>query len=105
MRRLQRYRETGDGIPHEQVAAWLASIGTDNEFPSRKSPSLKPHILMFEVLKLDYIKIIKIQQNPCIAVVRLDGNPKQYLHAGYWLPIMLLLLAGKYHHIESTLYH
>ncbi|MHC5595631.1 MAG: hypothetical protein ACYTXC_06635 [Nostoc sp.] len=33
MRRLQRYRETGDGIPHEQVAAWLASIGTDNESP------------------------------------------------------------------------
>ncbi len=33
MRRLQRYRETGDGITHEQVAAWLASIGTDNEFP------------------------------------------------------------------------
>ncbi len=31
MRRLQRYRETGYGISHEQVAAWLASVGTDNE--------------------------------------------------------------------------
>ena len=33
LRRLQQYRETGYGIPHEQVAAWLVSIGTDNEFP------------------------------------------------------------------------
>ncbi len=24
--RLQRYRETGYGIPHEQVAAWLDSV-------------------------------------------------------------------------------
>lgn len=33
MLRLQRYRETGYGIPHEQVAAWLASVGIDNELP------------------------------------------------------------------------
>ncbi|RUS96664.1 hypothetical protein DSM106972_086870 [Dulcicalothrix desertica PCC 7102] len=33
MGRLQRYRETGYGIPHEQVAAWLDSVGTDRELP------------------------------------------------------------------------
>jgi hypothetical protein len=27
LQRLQHYRETGHGIPHEQVAAWLSSIG------------------------------------------------------------------------------
>ncbi len=31
--RLQRYRETGYGIPHEQVAAWLESVGTNRELP------------------------------------------------------------------------
>ncbi len=31
--RLQTYRETGHGIPHTQVAAWLSSIGTDDELP------------------------------------------------------------------------
>lgn len=36
MRRLQRYRETGHGIRHEEVAAWLASIGTDSERPCPK---------------------------------------------------------------------
>ena len=30
LRRLQQYRETGYGIPHEHVAAWLSSIGTDH---------------------------------------------------------------------------
>lgn len=33
MRRLQRYRETGYGIPHEQVAVWLDSVGTNRELP------------------------------------------------------------------------
>ncbi|HBB34130.1 MAG TPA: hypothetical protein DDZ80_10455 [Cyanobacteria bacterium UBA8803] len=33
LQRLQRYRETKHGIPHEQVAAWLSSIGTDDELP------------------------------------------------------------------------
>jgi hypothetical protein len=33
LQRLQNYRETGHGIPHEQVSEWLASIGTDNEQP------------------------------------------------------------------------
>ncbi len=32
-KRLQCYRETGYGIPHEEVAAWLSSIGTDDELP------------------------------------------------------------------------
>ncbi|MBW4464719.1 MAG: hypothetical protein KME07_04675 [Pegethrix bostrychoides GSE-TBD4-15B] len=27
MQRLQRYQETGESIPHDQVAAWLSSIG------------------------------------------------------------------------------
>jgi putative addiction module CopG family antidote len=31
--RLQAYRETGQGIAHAQVAAWLSSIGTDDELP------------------------------------------------------------------------
>lgn len=31
--RLQQYRDTGHGIPHEQVAVWLSSIGTDDELP------------------------------------------------------------------------
>ncbi len=31
MRRLQRYRETGYSISHEQVAAWLNSAGTDRD--------------------------------------------------------------------------
>ena len=31
LQRLQNYRETGHGIPHDQVAEWLSSIGTDNE--------------------------------------------------------------------------
>jgi hypothetical protein len=33
LQRLQRYRETGHGIPHEQVSEWLSSIGTDREQP------------------------------------------------------------------------
>ncbi|BCL34372.1 hypothetical protein [Nostoc sp. MS1] len=33
MRRLQRYKETGYGISHDEVAAWLASVGTDHEPP------------------------------------------------------------------------
>ena len=28
--------EAGKGIPHEQVAAWLDSWGTDNELPAPK---------------------------------------------------------------------
>jgi hypothetical protein len=36
MRRLQRYKDTGYGISHEQVAAWLASVGTDHEPPCPK---------------------------------------------------------------------
>jgi hypothetical protein len=36
MRRLQRYRETGHAIPHEEVMAWLESIGTDSELPCPK---------------------------------------------------------------------
>ncbi len=31
--RLQNYRETGQGIPHDRVAAWLSSIGTEDELP------------------------------------------------------------------------
>jgi putative addiction module CopG family antidote len=31
--RLQAYRKTGNGIPHAQVAAWLSTIGTDDELP------------------------------------------------------------------------
>jgi hypothetical protein len=31
LKRLQRYRETGHGIPHEQVSEWLSNIGTDIE--------------------------------------------------------------------------
>jgi hypothetical protein len=34
--RLQRYWETGYGISHEQVAAWLNSVGTDRELPCPK---------------------------------------------------------------------
>jgi hypothetical protein len=33
MHRLQRYRDTGYAIPHEQVSAWLLSVGTDDERP------------------------------------------------------------------------
>jgi putative addiction module CopG family antidote len=33
LRRLQNYRETGQGMPHEQVANWLSSIGADRELP------------------------------------------------------------------------
>jgi hypothetical protein len=33
MRRLQQYQETGYAISHEQVAAWLNSVGTDRELP------------------------------------------------------------------------
>jgi putative addiction module CopG family antidote len=33
LQRIQRYRETGKGIPHEQVLEWLSSIGTDHELP------------------------------------------------------------------------
>jgi hypothetical protein len=33
LRRLQRYRETGYGIPHDQVATWLLNVGTDKEYP------------------------------------------------------------------------
>lgn len=33
MRRIQRYRETGDAISHDEVAIWLDSIGTDDELP------------------------------------------------------------------------
>jgi hypothetical protein len=36
MQRLRRYRETGESIPHDQVAAWLASIGTEHELPCPK---------------------------------------------------------------------
>lgn len=36
MQRLQRYRETGESIPHDQVVAWLASIGTEHELPCPK---------------------------------------------------------------------
>ncbi len=31
--RLQAYRDTGYGIPHNDVAQWLSSIGTDDELP------------------------------------------------------------------------
>jgi hypothetical protein len=31
LQRLQNYRETGRSIPLDQVAAWLSSIGTDDE--------------------------------------------------------------------------
>jgi putative addiction module CopG family antidote len=31
--RLQAYRDTGEGVSHAQVAAWLSSIGTDDELP------------------------------------------------------------------------
>jgi putative addiction module CopG family antidote len=33
LQRIQNYRDTGKGIPHDQVAAWLSSIGTDRELP------------------------------------------------------------------------
>jgi putative addiction module CopG family antidote len=33
LQRLQNYRDTGKGIPHDQVALWLSSIGTDRELP------------------------------------------------------------------------
>lgn len=34
LQRLQRYRETGHGIPHEQVSEWLCyqSLSRDNSF-------------------------------------------------------------------------
>ncbi len=31
--RLDHYRQTGEGVEHTKVAAWLNSIGTDNELP------------------------------------------------------------------------
>jgi hypothetical protein len=31
LQRIQNYRKTGHGIPHDQVDAWLSSIGTDDE--------------------------------------------------------------------------
>jgi Arc/MetJ-type ribon-helix-helix transcriptional regulator len=31
--RLDKYRQTKQGVPHDQVAAWLDSIGTDHEKP------------------------------------------------------------------------
>ena len=36
MQRLQRYRETGESIPHDQVAVWVASLETDHELPCPK---------------------------------------------------------------------
>lgn len=36
MERWQRYRATGHAIPHERVAEWLESIGTDRELPCPK---------------------------------------------------------------------
>ncbi len=32
--RLDHYRQTGEGVEHAKVAAWLTSIGTDHELPS-----------------------------------------------------------------------
>jgi predicted transcriptional regulator len=32
-KRIQNYRATGKSVPHDQVAAWLSSIGTDRELP------------------------------------------------------------------------
>jgi putative addiction module CopG family antidote len=32
-KRLQAYRETGHGIPQSHIAAWLSSVGTDDELP------------------------------------------------------------------------
>jgi predicted transcriptional regulator len=32
-RRLAHYRETGEGVDHDRVAAWLSSIGTETELP------------------------------------------------------------------------
>ncbi len=31
--RLDHYRQTGEGVEYTKVAAWLTSIGTDNELP------------------------------------------------------------------------
>ncbi len=31
MQRWQDYQLTGDGVPHDQVAAWLDQFGTDDE--------------------------------------------------------------------------
>jgi predicted transcriptional regulator len=31
--RWQRYQLTGQAVPHDQVTAWLDSIGTDHEGP------------------------------------------------------------------------
>jgi antitoxin ParD1/3/4 len=31
--RLDHYRQTGEGVEHAKVAAWLTSIGTDHELP------------------------------------------------------------------------
>lgn len=36
MERWQRYKMTNHAIPHEQVAAWLGSVGTDRELPCPK---------------------------------------------------------------------
>jgi predicted transcriptional regulator len=31
--RLAHYQETGKGVDHDRVTAWLSSIGTDSELP------------------------------------------------------------------------
>jgi predicted transcriptional regulator len=36
MERWKRYQSTGHAIPHEQVAEWLESIGSDRELPCPK---------------------------------------------------------------------
>ena len=36
MQRWENYLRTGHSIPQEQVAEWLASIGTDHELPCPK---------------------------------------------------------------------
>lgn len=30
---LEGYRRTGQGIPHDQMKAWVATLGTDRKFP------------------------------------------------------------------------
>jgi predicted transcriptional regulator len=33
LERWQRFQATGHAVPHEQVSAWLESVGTDSELP------------------------------------------------------------------------
>jgi predicted transcriptional regulator len=38
---LAEYDRTGMGVPADEVAAWLASLGTDNELPRPRPRKLK----------------------------------------------------------------